>query len=86
MPCHAIPVLRIHDILVWIRIYGSMPLTFKTPRQRKINLKKVLLLIAFEGTFTSFSKIKSQKKVTNQYESRLFSLFLVDDRRIRISE
>jgi hypothetical protein len=30
-----------------------------------------------------FSKIKSQKKVTKQYKSRFFLLFLLDDRRIQ---
>jgi hypothetical protein len=32
----------------------------------------------------SFSKIKSQKEVTKQKESRFFLLFLLGDRRIRI--
>jgi hypothetical protein len=42
-------------------------------------------LLLFEGTFTSFSKIKSQKEVKKkQKESRFFLLFLPDDRRIRI--
>ena len=31
-----------------------------------------------------FSKIKSQKEVTNQYKSMFFLLFLLDDRRIQI--
>jgi hypothetical protein len=31
-----------------------------------------------------FSKIKSQKEATKQWESRFFLLFLLDDRRIRI--
>jgi hypothetical protein len=33
-----------------------------------------------------FPKIKSDKEVTKQYESRFFLLFLLDDRRIRIQE
>jgi hypothetical protein len=33
-----------------------------------------------------FSKIKSQKEVTKQEESRFFLLFSLDDRRIRIQE
>jgi hypothetical protein len=40
--------------------------------------------LSFEGTFTSFSKIKSPKEVTKQYESRFFLLFLLDDGRIQI--
>jgi hypothetical protein len=31
-----------------------------------------------------FSKVKSQKEVTKQWESRFFLLFLLDDRRVRI--
>jgi hypothetical protein len=41
------PVLRIRDILVWIRIRGSMPLT-----------ESFFCSILFEGTFTSFFKDK----------------------------
>jgi hypothetical protein len=33
---------------------------------KKLILKKVSCLLAFEGTFTSFSKIKSQKEVKKQ--------------------
>jgi hypothetical protein len=100
-------VLRIHDILVWIRIRiwirGSMPLTngsgfgsgcgsgdpaiFVIDLQdanKKIIKKKFFCLLLFEGTFTSFSKIKSQKEVKNQSKSRFFLLFLLGDRRLRI--
>jgi hypothetical protein len=35
-----------------------------------------------EATFTSFLKIKSRKEVAKQRESRFFSLFLFDDRRL----
>jgi hypothetical protein len=31
-----------------------------------------------------FSKVKSQKEVTKRYKSRVFLLFLLNDRRIRI--
>ncbi len=41
-------------------------------------------LLLFEGTFTSFSKIKSHKEVSKQQETMFFLLFLLDDRRIRI--
>jgi hypothetical protein len=41
-------------------------------------------LLLFEGTFTLFFKDKKSKKVTKYWESRFFSLFLHDDRRIRI--
>jgi hypothetical protein len=43
-------------------------------------------LLLFEGTFTSFSKIKSQKEVTKQEESRFFLLFLLGDGRIHTSD
>jgi hypothetical protein len=66
-----IAVLRIHDILVWILICGSMPLTngsgscsfrhWPSRCQQKTNKKKFFCLLLFEGTFPSFSKVKSQK-------------------------
>ncbi len=37
--------------------------------------KTFFCLLLFEGTFTSFSKIKSHKEVTKQQESRFFLLF-----------
>jgi hypothetical protein len=67
-------VLQIHEIFVWIRIPGSMPLdkwirmrillyssfTFKTPT--KTNKKNFFCLLLFEGTFTTFFKEnKSQR-------------------------
>jgi hypothetical protein len=33
---------------------------------KKLILKKFFCLLLFEGTFTSFSKIKSKKEVTQQ--------------------
>ncbi len=66
------PVFRIHDILVWTRIRGSMPLTngsgsfffhrWPSRHQHKPILKKVFLLITVEGTFTSFFKDKKSKR------------------------
>jgi hypothetical protein len=35
---------------------------------------KNFCILLFEGTWTSFSKIKSQKEVTKQWESRFFLL------------
>ncbi len=67
------PVLRIHDILVWIRV--SMPLTnwsgfgscyfrhWHSRHQQKTNLKKGFLL---KVHLHLFSKIKSQKEVPKQ--------------------
>ncbi len=53
---------------------------------KKLIKKKFFCLLLFEDTFTSFSKIKSPKEVTNQQESRVFLLFLLGDRWIRIQE
>jgi hypothetical protein len=36
---------------------------------------KFFFFLLFEGTCTSFSKIKGQKEVTKQQESRLFLIF-----------
>jgi hypothetical protein len=48
-------------------------LTFKLPKQI---IKTFFCLLLFEGTFTSFSKIKSQQEATKLWESRFFLLFL----------
>jgi hypothetical protein len=58
-------VLRIHDILVWIRIriHGSMPLIFK---------KKLFCLLLFEGTFTSFFKDKKSKSSYKRVGIKVF--------------
>ncbi len=89
-------VLRIHDILVWIRICGSMPLSNRSGSgscyfhhwpsrgQLKPNFKKVFCLFLFEGTFTSFFKDKKFKKSDKTVGIKVFLTFLLDDRRIRI--
>ncbi len=72
-------VLQIHDILVWIRIRGSMPLTngpdpaifvidLQEANKKLISTKVFLLITFFEGTvhLHNFSKIKSQNEVTKQ--------------------
>jgi hypothetical protein len=73
------PVLRIHDILVWIRIRirGSMPLTngsgsgsfffhhWPSRCQQKTNFfKKFFSTVLLKVLLHHFSKIKSQKEVT----------------------
>jgi hypothetical protein len=91
-----IGMLRIHDILVWIRIRirGSRPLTngsgsgswirillfsslaFKMLKQ-KTNLQKSYSTYYFWNEHLHhFSKIKSQKEVTKQLDSRFFQGFL----------
>jgi hypothetical protein len=46
---------------------GPDPAIFVIGLQEDANKKKkVFCLLLFEGTFTSFSKIKSQKEVTKQ--------------------
>jgi hypothetical protein len=57
-------VLRIHDILVRIRILLFLSLTFKTPTQNNFFLSAYYLF--FEGNLHHFSKIKSQKEVSKQ--------------------
>jgi hypothetical protein len=52
--------------------------------KKLIFLTKFSVYYLFKGTFTSFSKKKSQIEVTEQEESRFFLLFLLDDRRIQI--
>jgi hypothetical protein len=53
------PLLRIYDILVWIRIriLPFLSMTFKTPTKNSF-LKKFFRLLLFEGSFTSFFKVK----------------------------
>ncbi len=81
-------MLRIHDMLVWIRIRirGSVPLTngsgsgsfyFHQCRQ-KTNLKKNSAYYFLKGLLHNFQRKKVKK------ESRFFLLFLLNDRRIRI--
>ncbi len=99
-------VLRIHDILVWIRIRGSMPLTngsgsgwgfgsgcgsassyfrhWPSRGQQKTNFLKSFSAFYFlKVHLHHFPKIKSEKDVTKQKESRFFLLFLLDDRRMQ---
>ncbi len=70
-------MLRIHDILGWIRIRGSIPLTnvsgsgscyfrhWPSRCQQKTNfLHNFFCLLLFEGTFTSFFEDKKSKRVT----------------------
>ncbi len=86
-------VFRIHDILVWIRIRGYMPLTNGSGscyfrhwpsrcQQKLIFVRKNFCFLLFEGTFTSFFK---DKKLKGSYKTvRFFLIFLLDDGRIRI--
>jgi hypothetical protein len=57
---HLLPVLRIHDILGWIRIRirGSMPLDLQDANKKLNFLHNFFCLLLFEGTFTSFFKDK----------------------------
>ncbi len=83
-------MLRIHDILVWIRISGFVSLTngfgssyfrhWPSRGQQKTNffLTGFFCLLLFQGTFTFFSKMKSHK------ETWFILLFLLDDRRVQI--
>ncbi len=66
-------------IRIWILIFS--PLTLKTPTT---NLKKVFLLFTFEGTLTSFFKDKKSKRSHKTVGIKVFLLFWLEDRRIRI--
>ncbi len=68
------PVLRIHDILVWIRIRGSMPLTNGSGSCYFLHwpsrCQKKLIFSAYRYYFLKvhlhhFSKIKSQRELQN---------------------
>jgi hypothetical protein len=47
-------------------------------------IQDILLITFLKLHLHHFSKIKSHKEVTKQWESRFFLLFSVDDRRIPI--
>ncbi len=89
---HSASVFRIHEILVRIRIRGSIPLiriwirmririllfSSVTFNQQK-NFSKLLCSVLLKGTFTSFFKDKKSKRVTNsrnQGFSYYFSLMI----------
>ncbi len=91
-------VFRIRDILVRIRILGSVPLingygtrilhfssmTFKMPT-KNISISFYFLCLSFlKVPLHHSSKIKSHKDVTKQQKSRFFFIFLLVDERIRI--
>jgi hypothetical protein len=69
------PVLRIHDILVSIRIRGSMPLTygsgfgsyFQDANKKQICLKRFSAYYFLKVHLHHFSKIKSEKKSQNSW-------------------
>ncbi len=84
-------VLRIHDILVWIRIRGSMPLTNGSGcgsgsfyfhhwpsrcQQKTYFKKKFFCMLLFEGTFTSFFKGKKSKRCHKKEENKVFCLMI----------
>jgi hypothetical protein len=85
---HKYAVFRIHDILVWIRIRGFMPLNpdpdifviVLQDANKKLIKKKCFSAYYFLRVLLhNFSKVKSQKEVTKQLTSRFFLLFLLDD-------
>ncbi len=78
-------MLRIHAILVWIRIRGSIPLTNGSgsidpaildqwPSSTKIRFF-LLITVLLKVQLHHFSKIKSHTEVTKQKESMFFLLF-----------
>jgi hypothetical protein len=95
---HTVPLLRIRDILVRIRILGSVPLTngsgfrillfssvtFKTPTKNIFFLSKFLCSFLFEGIFTSFCKDKKSQRSHKTVEISVFRHFFACDGRIPI--
>ncbi len=91
-------MLRIHDILVWIRIRfrirGSMPLMDPDPAIFGIDLqdanKKLIKKKSFSAYYCfmvylhHFSKIKKSKRSHKIVEIKVSLLFLSNNRRIRI--
>jgi hypothetical protein len=53
-----IPVLRIHDILVWIRIFGSIPMTTRYLIRILIwnRIRKLFLQALFQSSQRSYEK------------------------------
>ncbi len=94
------PVLWIHDILEWIRIRGSMPLTYdpdpdpaffvidlQDANKKQCLFKHFFCFLLFEKVHIhNFPKIKSKKESQNSRIKVRFSyyLFLHDYRRIWI--
>ncbi len=82
---YAEPALRIHDILVWIRIRGSMPLTngsgsfyfhhWHSRCRQKTNFKKVFLHITFWRYFYIIFRSEVKKKSQNS-RNQGFSSYL----------
>ncbi len=62
-------MLRVPDILVWIRILLFSAVIFKTTIKK--NWRGLFLFEGFEG-FTSFSKIKSHKEVKKKEGIKVF--------------
>jgi hypothetical protein len=76
------PEFRIRDILVWIRIRGSVPLTngscsFRQwpskPTKNHFFVCLFLCLLLFDVHLHHSSKIKSHKEVTKTAETKVFS-------------
>jgi hypothetical protein len=51
---------------------------------KKLFKKRFFCILHFEGTFTSFSKGQKSKRSHKTVEIKVFLLFLLNDRRIRI--
>jgi hypothetical protein len=78
--------LRMLDILVWIRIRGSIPLSngsgfgsgscyfhhWPSRSQQKTILKKFFCILLFEGKFTSFLKDKKVKRKSQYSRIKVF--------------
>jgi hypothetical protein len=81
-------MLRILDILVWIRIRGSIPLTngsgsfffiidLQDANNKLILKKKFSCILLFDGTLTSFFKDKKSKRSHKTVEIKAFLTIFV---------
>ncbi len=74
----------IHDILVRIRIRGSVPLLFFFLAFKMSTKNKFFCFFFLKVHLRQSSKIKGHKEVTKHLKSRFFQLFLLNYRMIRI--
>jgi hypothetical protein len=95
--CYFYPWCGVHEILVRIRIRGSMPLNNESGSCHfVIDLqdanKKLIFCKSFSAHYFlkvhlhNLTKIKSQKEITKQVGIKVFLTFSLADKRIRIRE
>ena len=68
-------VLRIHEILMWIRILAIFVIDLQETIKKLIFVTKFFCFILFEGTFTSFFTDKKVKKKWQNSRIQGFSYY-----------